>query len=93
MVILRSYSATTAQLGLQAQRRFDEAGGAIAVDSADGLNGASNGSFVAIQSASGGGFAVDPEGAGKGFTPVAELAGISGPNPNQLVADGNLELT
>ena len=92
MAILRSYSATTAQLEPQAQWRFDEAGGAIAVDSADGLNGASNGSFVALQSASGG-FAVDPEGAGKDFTPVAELAGISGPNPNQLVADGNLELT
>ena len=113
MAILRSYSATTAQLGPQAQWRFDQAGGAIAVDSADGLNSESNGSvifgqtgrvgaddavrrrgdgsLVAIQSASG--FAVELEGAGKGFTPVAELAGISGPNPNQLVADGNLELT
>ena len=92
MAILRIYNATMAERGPQAQWPFDEAGGAIAVDSADGLNGASNGSFVALQSASGG-LAVDPEGAGKGFTPVAELAGISGPNPNQSVADGNLELT
>ena len=39
MAILRTYSAATAQLGPQAQWRFDEAGGAIAVDSADGLDG------------------------------------------------------
>ena len=93
MAILRIHSATSAERGSQARWPFDEAGGVIAVDGADGLNGATNGSFVAIQSASGGGFAVDPEGAGKDFTPVAELAGISGPNPNQLMADGNLELT
>ena len=114
MAILRTYSATTAQLGPRAQWRSDQAGGAITVDSADGLNSESNGSvifgqtgpvgaddavrrrgdgsLVASQSA-GGRFAVDPDDAGNGFTPVAEFAGISGPNPNQLMADGNLELT
>jgi len=43
MAILRIYNAATAQLERQA---FDEAGGAIAVDSADGLNGQSNGSVI-----------------------------------------------
>jgi hypothetical protein len=116
MIILRSYSATTTQLGPQAQWRFDEAGGAIAVDSADGLNSEYNGSVtfgqtgpvgadkpsgLAATAASSGSSApaaaasrsIWLAGAGNGFTPVAELAGISGPNPNQLMADGNLELT
>jgi hypothetical protein len=46
MAILRTYSAITAQLGTQAQWQFDETGGAIAVDSADGLQGEQNGSVT-----------------------------------------------
>jgi hypothetical protein len=72
MAILRTHSATTAQL-----------------DDAVRLGG--NGSFVAIQSATG--VAANSDGAGDGFTPVAERAGVSGVSLNQLVADGNLELT
>jgi hypothetical protein len=82
MAILRSYSATTAQLGRQAQWRFDEAGGAIAVDSADGLDGEDNGSVTFGQTGPvGADGAVRLPMAGNGFAPVAELAGISGLNP------------
>ena len=82
MAILRSYSATRAQLERQAQWPFDEAGGAIAVDSADGLNGASNGGVIFGQTGPvGADGTVRLPMAGNGFAPIAELAGISGLNP------------
>ena len=44
MALVLSYSATTAQLGPLAQWRFDEAGGTVAVDRADDLDGSYRGS-------------------------------------------------
>jgi hypothetical protein len=49
MAILRNHSATTAQLSLQGQWRFDETGGAIAVESVHGLDGEYHGSVIFSQ--------------------------------------------
>jgi hypothetical protein len=46
MAIVLSYSELTARLGPLAQWRFDEAGGALAIDRADGLNGSYRGSVT-----------------------------------------------
>ena len=49
--------------------------------------------FVRLQPSDGDtSVAVDPDGAGNDFTAVAELAGVSGVNLDDLVADGNLAL-
>ena len=49
--------------------------------------------FVRLESSSGDTrVAVDDDGAGDDFKAVADLAGVSGVNLNQLVTDGNLGL-
>jgi Ca2+-binding RTX toxin-like protein len=50
--------------------------------------------FVRLESSGGDTtVAIDNNGAGNDFVAVAELGGVSGPNLNQLVADGNLGLS